>query len=126
MIFDLYYNPTLKDIQINNLNDLDFVNDIDAIAQICVLRVIIPKGSYIFNPNLGSNLYTLFKSQAVGDVTPIVQDMIEDALQPELDSGNIDSIVDVKTQYNSIDTTKLDIFVSILISNKVVDLSITT
>jgi len=89
---DLRYSFSSNDMTISELNDVELIHNDNSLQQNILFRLLIPRGEYLLNPNLGSDLHLLNKRKAV-DITEIeVKDIITQALQPEIDAGNINNL----------------------------------
>jgi phage gp46-like protein len=111
--FDFRYNFVTQDWVKNVADDIAGINGDNSIIQIALTRLLIPKGQYTLNPSIGSNLYTLTNRKATAVTNSVIREMVQDALKPEIDNGNIDSI--------SITTSITDDKIEIGIKMEIVD-----
>jgi phage gp46-like protein len=111
--FDFRYNFATQDWVKNVANDIAGIDGDNAIIQILMTRLLIPKGQYILNPSIGSNLYTLVNKKATSVTDSVIREMIDEALKTEFDNNNIDSL-EVTT---SITDDKIEIAVKVGITD---------
>jgi phage gp46-like protein len=91
-LFDFRYDFVNGDWVVNVVNDVATINEENAIVQIIMLRLLIQKGKYILNPELGSDLHTLVNYKSTEITESIVQSMVEEALAPEIEGETIDNV----------------------------------
>ena len=124
-LVDLKYDSSERDWTKDTSNDLVVVGDVEAIAQACILRLLIKKGRYMFNTSLGSDLYRLLEGKVVGDIENRARTMVEAALRPEIENGNLESVDDVITGVNADDATKLEVRILATIRSESIDIGVT-
>jgi len=124
-LVDLKYSNSSRDWTTDTSNDIAIVGGNEAIAQACILRLIIPRGQYMFNPDLGSDLYLILKEKVTDAIEAKAKSAIEQALQPEIDSGNLESVNRVIVKVNKDDNTRIDIRVSATIRGEQIDIGVT-
>lgn len=110
--YDLQYSFSDTDVLFNILRDVNILGETNAYVQIVLLRLLIPRGSYVFNPSLGSDLF-LLKRQKISSITNRqIQNIIEKALDPEVVSGNLTNIR--VTSEKNLDTIKVKVVVDVV------------
>ena len=62
------------------------------------IRIETRRGSFLYDPEMGSELWRLQRAKNKQDVVRDADRYINDALRPEIDIGNIDSIEKVELQ----------------------------
>lgn len=95
---DLRYSFELGDFVINTIRDVAVIDSNEAIVQAVTMRIVIAKGKYILNPNLGSELYSLTQEKLTSTTTDRIKSIILNAIKPEIDAGNIKPEITVDTK----------------------------
>lgn len=64
------------------------------------IRLETKRGSFLYDPEMGSELWRLTRAKNVRDIRRDADRYVRDALRPEIDIGNMDSIerVDILSQ----------------------------
>lgn len=86
---DVRYSFEAADYIVNTANDVAVVNGNEAILQHIITRLMIPRGSFILNPNLGSDLMTLLQRKVTQSTLNQIKSMVLLAIKPEIDAGNV-------------------------------------
>lgn len=90
--YDIRYDFVGKDLVKNVIKDVQIIKDENCFAQIILFRLLIPRGQYLLNPEVGSDLYQLKRSKKSEISDRMIENIIRDALEPEFEAGNIDDI----------------------------------
>lgn len=90
--YDFRYDFVGQDWTTNIVRDIELISAENAYVQIALIRLLVPRGSYVLNPDLGSDLYVLKRSKRTSITEEQVKLMVENALKPEIDAGNIENV----------------------------------
>jgi phage gp46-like protein len=95
---DLRYSFDTADYVKSTINDIAVVDKQEAILQAIITRLLIRKGEYVLNPNLGSELYSLTRGKSTAAVEERAKSIILAAIKPEIDAGNVRNDVTVTSE----------------------------
>lgn len=95
---DLRYSFDDGDYVKNVVDDIAVVSQNSAILQIILTRLLIPKGTYPLNPNLGSELYSLSGRKSIARTEQQIKSIVLSAIKPEIDAGNVENDVIINTE----------------------------
>lgn len=90
--YDFRYNFYELDLVPNIINDISIVAGDSEYAQIVLFRLLIPRGQYSLNPTLGSDLHLLKQAKSTGITQRQIENIVLDALEPEVLAGNLENI----------------------------------
>lgn len=79
-------------------------------------RLASERGSFVYNPSIGSNLFLMTRAKNLSDVHDLAQGYIREALLPELQKGSILAIG--KVQVKTWTQNKIEMEVAITANNK--------
>lgn len=116
---DIRYDFVSADWTQNILRDIEVVTDENEFVQIILIRLLTPRGQYILNPEIGSDLYLLSREKVTSVTKNQIEKIIRDALSPEIIAGNITELEVTTSTGDSSDSIKIGIVATLFNGNPV-------
>lgn len=122
MDFDLSFG---QDFQLDEVNDLQIVTGKKAVLWGLIRRMFIVRGSWAYNPNIGTGLKDMLRSRGTRTITEKeIEDLVREAAAPMIQEGRISEVDYVRITERTKKGITIEIAVIITDSTETVELEV--